>query len=148
MIALSKLLHIAAAIVWLGGMSFLLLAFRPVAVAQLAPPQRLPLMAGVLERFFRLVWAAIALLLVTGAGMLMAVGMKAAPLGWHLMLGLGVLMVLIYAHIYFAPFKRLQRAVAAADWPAGGRAMASMQPLVLLNFALGWLAIVAVLLLH
>ena len=148
MIALSKLLHIAAAIVWLGGMSFLLLAFRPVAVAQLAPPQRLPLMAGVLERFFRLVWAAIALLLVTGAGMLMAVGMKAAPLGWHLMLGLGVLMVLIFAHIYFAPFKRLQRAVAAADWPAGGRAMASMQPLVLLNFALGWLAIVAVLLLH
>ena len=145
---ISKLLHLVAAIVWLGGMSFLLLALRPVAISQLPPPQRLPLLAAVLKRFFGLVWIAIALLLLTGTGMLLAVGMKAAPLGWHLMLGIGLLMMLIFAHLYFAPFGRLKRAVAAADWPSGGKAMASMHPFVLLNFVLGWLAIAAVRLLH
>ena len=40
--ALMKFLHIAAAIVWLGGISFMLFALRPAAAAQLAPPQRLP----------------------------------------------------------------------------------------------------------
>jgi len=145
---ISKLLHLVAAIVWLGGMSFLLLALRPVAISQLPPPQRLPLLAAVLKRFFALVWIAIALLLLTGTGMLLAVGMKAAPMGWHVMLGIGLLMMLIFAHLYFAPFGRLKRAVAAADWPSGGKAMASMHPFVLLNFVLGWLAIAAVRLLH
>ena len=44
--ALMKFLHIAAAIVWLGGIVFMLFALRPAA-AQLAPPQRLPLPASV-----------------------------------------------------------------------------------------------------
>ena len=32
----------------------------------------------------------------------------------HLMLGLGVLMMLLAAHVYFAPFRRLRRAVGFA----------------------------------
>jgi len=143
-----KLLHLAAAVIWLGGMTFVLGALRPVAVAQLQPPVRLPLMAGVLCRFFAGVWASIAVLLLSGAFMLATVGMKGAPTGWHLMLGIGLLMFAIFGHLYFGPFRRMKAAVAAANWPEAGRRMAQIHPLVVVNFALGWLAVALVYLVH
>ncbi|MDO8771812.1 MAG: CopD family protein [Burkholderiaceae bacterium] len=143
---LTKLLHLSAAIVWLGGMTFMLLALRPVAGAQLQPPARAPLMAAVMGRFFPLVWLCIAVLLLTGEGMLLLVGMKAAPLGWHLMLGIGLLMFAIFGHIHFGPFRRLKLAIAASDWPEAGRRLGQIQKMVQINFALGWLAVAAVLL--
>ncbi|WP_412103133.1 CopD family protein [Polaromonas sp. SM01] len=143
--ALMKFLHLAAAIVWLGGISFMLFALRPAAATQLAPPQRLPLLALVLDKFFKLVWPAIGLLLLTGLAMLLAVGMKNAPTGWHLMLGIGLLMFALFGHLYFGPYRRLKLAVAAADWPEGGRRVGQIASLALLNLVLGALAIAAVL---
>ncbi|APW36253.1 hypothetical protein RD110_02695 [Rhodoferax koreense] len=144
----SKLLHLAAAIVWLGGMTFMLWALRPVALAQLAPPLRIPLLTGVMVRFFMLVWACIVVILVTGLFAIAAVGMKAAPIGWHLMLGLGLLMMAIFGHLFFGPFRRLKAASARADWPAAGQQLARMHPWVLGNCILGWIAVAAVLLLR
>jgi uncharacterized membrane protein len=144
----SKLLHLAGAIVWVGGMAFMLWSLRPVASAQLLPPQRAPLMAEVMNRFFPLVWLCIAGLLITGVGMLMSVGMKVAPLGWHIMLGIGLLMFALFAHLYFVPFKRLKSAVAASNWPDAGQRMGQIKTLVAINFSLGWLAIAAVLLIR
>ena len=143
--ALMKFLHIAAAVTWLGGAAFMLLALRPaLAAGQLAPPQRLPLIVQVLTRFFALVWASIAILLLTGLAMLMAVGMKNAPIGWHLMFGIGLLMFALFGHLYFGPFRRLKLAVAASDWPEGGRRVGQIATLALANLALGALAIAAV----
>jgi uncharacterized membrane protein len=145
---LAKFLHLIGAIVWLGGMAFMLWALRPVATVQMQPPTRLPFLTGVMARFFCAAWVSVGLLLVTGAYMLMAVGMKNAPAGWHMMMGIGLLMFAIFGHLYFGPFKRLKQAVAAADWPQAGRQMARIHPLVVVNFALGWLAIAAVLFLR
>jgi uncharacterized membrane protein len=142
--ALIKFLHLLAAIAWLGGIGFMLLALRPAATALLAPPQRLPLVAQAMQRFFALVWACIAVLLVTGLVMLLGVGMKQAPLGWHLMLGLGLLMFAIFGHLYFGPFRRLKRAIQASDWPEGGRCMGQIAPLAGINLGLGVLAIAAI----
>ena|SRR5450830_171325 len=142
--ALMKFIHIAAAIMWLGGISFMLFALRPAATALLAPPQRLPLIALALGKFFALVWLAIGLLLLTGLTMLLGVGMKNAPVGWHLMLGIGLLMFALFGHLYFGPYRRLQRAVAATDWPEGGRRVGQIATLSGLNLALGVLAIAAV----
>lgn len=142
--ALMKFLHIAAAIVWLGGITFMLFALRPAAAAQLAPPQRLPLVAQVLGHFFRRVWEGIGILLVTGLAMLLSVGMKSAPLGWHLMLGIGLLMFALFGHLYFGPFRRLKQAVAAADWPEGGRRVGQIATLAQINLLLGAVAIAAV----
>ena len=146
--SLLKFLHIAAAIFWIGGMAFLMLALRPVVHEQLAPPVRLPLMIRVLGRFFAVVWVCIAVLLATGLPPFMAVGMKNAPLGWHYMLGLGLLMMLIFAHIFFGPYRRLKAAVAAADWPEGGKRIRQIVLLAKLNLGLGWVAIGAVILLR
>jgi uncharacterized membrane protein len=144
MIALMKFLHIASAIVWLGGISFMLFAFRPAAIAQLAPPQRLPLIAAVLGKFFPWVWLTIVALLLTGLGMMLGVGMKNAPMGWHLMFGLGLLMFALFGHLYFGPFRRLKLAIVAGDWPEGGRRVGQIATLAGINLALGALAIAAV----
>ena len=144
MTALMKFLHLAAAVVWLGGISFMLFALRPAAHALLVPPQRLPLIAAVLGKFFRLVWISIGLLLATGLAMLLAVGMKNAPAGWHLMLGIGLLMFALFGHLYFGPYRRLLLAVAAADWPEGGRRVGQIAMLSGINLALGTVAIAGV----
>jgi uncharacterized membrane protein len=121
----------------------MLFALRPAAMA-LPPPQRLPLMAQVLRRFFMLVWPSIGLLLVTGLVMLLGVGMRQAPVGWHLMLGIGLLMFAVFGHLYFGPFRRLRTAVAAADWPQAGQRVGQIAKLAQLNLVLGALAIAAV----
>lgn len=139
-------LHLAAAIFWMGGMSFMVMALRPSLHEQLEPPQRLPLMAAVLKRFFAVVTASIAVLLGTGLYMLLAAGMASAPVGWHVMLGLGLVMMLVFGHIYFSPWRRLKQAVSLANWPEGGRRAGQIALLVKINLGLGWLAIAAVVL--
>lgn len=139
-----KFFHLVAAIVWLGGMSFMLLALRPSLSVLEGPPHRLGLLVAVLGRFFAAVWIAVGVLLLSGAYMYGHADAQAAPLGWHLMSGIGVLMFLIYGHLYFAPWRRLQRAVAAADWPAAAAQAASIARLVGVNFVLGWLAVAAI----
>ena len=137
-------LHIAAAIVWLGGMTLMIFAVRPSAIAQLQPPQRIPLLAAVLTQFFVMVWVCIGALLATGLAMLLAIGMKNTPLGMHLMLGIGLVMMAIFGHLYFAPFQRLKRAVAAQDWPTGGAQLVQIHKLVVTNFCLGWVAVLLI----
>lgn len=141
---LMKFLHVLAAIVWLGGIVFMLMALRPVAAQLLEPPQRLPLMAQVMRRFFASVWLSIVILLLTGLVMLLTVGMKNAPVGWHLMLGIGLLMSALFGHLYFGPYRRLQQAVSAANWPEAGRRVGQIATLSLLNLALGVVAIAAI----
>ena len=139
-------LHLAAAIFWIGGMAFVVLALRPALAAQLQPPQRLMLMVQVLRRFFAVVVASIVVLLATGVPLLLQVPGSQAPRGWHVMAGLGIVMMLVFGHIFFAPWRRLQRAVAAQDWPEGGKRLNQIALLVKVNLGLGWLAIAAVLL--
>lgn len=151
-----KLLHLVAAIVWMGGMAFMLLALRPAAMEVLEPQVRARLMGAVWSRFFRLVLIAIVVLLASGTHMYTATfralkassGVGGVPLGWTLMLAMGLTMVLIFGHIYFAGLRRFQRAVAAGQWPVAAQAAAQVQRLVMVNFVLGWLAIAAVRLLH
>lgn len=139
-------LHLAGAIFWMGGMAFMVMALRPALHAQLQPAMRLPLVVAVLRRFFLVVIASIAVLLATGVWLLLQVPGAQAPRGWHAMAGLGVVMMLVFGHIFFAPWRRLQAAVAAQDWPEGGRRMNQIALLVKVNLTLGWLAIAAVVL--
>ena len=139
-------LHVAAAIFWMGGMAFAVIALRPALHEQLQPPQRLPLMVLVLRRFFAVVIASIAVLLATGVPLLLQVPGAQAPRGWHVMAALGVLMMLVFGHLFFVPWRHLRRAVEAGDWAQGGRRMNTITLLVKINLGLGWLAIAAVLL--
>jgi len=138
-------LHILAAVIWVGGMFFAHVVLRPVAAGQLEPPVRLTLWVGVFKRFFPLVFAAIATLLATGYWMILSFygGFDAVGLHVHIMTWTGYVMILIFFHVFFAPFKRLQRAVAAEDWVTGGKSLAQIRSLVGINLLIG-LAIIAI----
>lgn len=138
-------LHVAAAIFWMGGMAFMVLALRPALHAQLQPPQRLPLVVAVMARFFVVVAVSIVVLLATGVPMLLEFGAHAPP-GFHAMAGLGILMMLVFGHIVMAPWRRLKQAVAAQNWPEGGKRVHQIVVLVKFNLGLGWLAIAAAML--
>ena len=139
------LAHLIGAVVWLGGMTFMLATLRPAAFAELEPPSRPRLLLAVLARFFPLVWGSIGLLVVSGMVGLVVAG-AAAPRGWHAMAGIGVLMVLVFAYIQFMPYRLARAAARQADWPAVGRALQRLHPLVQLNCVLGWLAVALVVL--
>jgi uncharacterized membrane protein len=49
----------------------------------------------------------------------------------------GLVMMAIFLYIRFAPFQRLQRAVAASDWPAAAKELDRIRKLVVTNLALG-----------
>ncbi|QMV73548.1 CopD family protein [Comamonas piscis] len=139
-----KTVHLLSIIVWLGGMAFAHFFLRP-ALQQLEPPQRLMLMRDVLQRFFAVVMVIIAAVLLSGIGMMGLVHKMAAqagakfsmPVSWMVMAVLGLAMMAVFGHIRFALFKRLDKAVNAKDWPAGGKALGQIRQLVALNLALG-----------
>lgn len=137
-------LHVLSATIWVGGMFFAFACVRPAA-AELEPAARLKLWSGALTRFFRWVWAAAAVLLITGLWMVLTVlgGFGAAAPHVHLMLGLGVLMMLLAAHVQFAPLKRLRRAVADGHWTDAGKSLNQVRVFIAINLALG-LTVVAV----
>ncbi|WP_265945652.1 hypothetical protein [Dechloromonas sp. A34] len=69
------LLHLSGVIVWIGGMFFAQFCLRPVAASQLPPPQRLPLLAAVLGRFFTAVALSIVAILGSGFASMAATGL-------------------------------------------------------------------------
>lgn len=132
---IAKSLHIFGFTIWVGGMFFAYMALRPIAATRLEPPQRLPLWEGVFDKFFPWVWAAVALLLFSGLYMMALFGKP--PVYVAMMFAIGIVMMMIFAHIFFAPYKRLKRAVAAQDWPAGGAALGQIRKLIGINLILG-----------
>lgn len=138
MAAILLALHALAAVVWVGGMFFAYLVLRPAA-GPLEPPQRLALWHRVFGRFFPWVWAAVAALLASGYALVFLVlgGFAGAGIHVHLMQTLGLVMMALFAHLFFAPWRRFGRAVAAADWPAAGKQLDGIRRIVAINLALG-----------
>jgi uncharacterized membrane protein len=137
--AIAIALHMLSAVIWVGGMFFAHQALRPVAASLLEPPQRLPLWVGTLGRFFVWVWLAVLLLLASGYWMALTIfgGFANFPLYVNLMQGIGLLMILLYFHVYFAPYQGLRRSVAAKDWPAAATQLARIRRIVGINLVLG-----------
>lgn len=137
----SLFLHVLGVVVWVGGMFFAYMALRPAAASILEPPARLALWAGVFNRFFPWVWASAVLILLSGLHMLMKFAAAGTPHYVWTMLVLGLVMMAIFAHIFFAPYARLRRAVAQQDWKAGGAALGQIRLLIGVNLSLGLLTI-------
>lgn len=132
-------LHLLAAVIWVGGMFFALLALRPAAAELMAGEDIPRLWAGTLRRFLAWVWAAVIVLPVTGYWIVYGYwgGMQHAGLHVHLMQGLGWFMILLFLHLYFAPYRRLRRAVANGDRETAARQLGPIRIIVMVNLALG-----------
>ncbi|MDO8703873.1 MAG: CopD family protein [Sulfuricaulis sp.] len=137
-------LHMLSAVIWVGGMFFAYVALRPVAAALLEPSLRLPLWSKTFARFFPWVWAAVVLLPASGYWMIFVNFEGMANVGWHVhaMQIIGFGMIGIYLHLFFAPYQRMNRAIAAGDYPAAGTQLSVIRRLVGTNLILGLLTIV------
>jgi uncharacterized membrane protein len=131
-------IHLLGVSIWVGGMFVMHFAVRPAAVAQLAPAQRLPLLAAALGRFFVWVSVSIVAILASGAGLIIgAGGFRNAHLSVHLMVAIGLLMVAIFLQIRLMPYPRLMRAVKANDTAEAARQLDAIRRRVAINLLLG-----------
>ena len=137
-------LHLLAAVVWVGGMFFAYVALRPVAASLLPPPLRLPLWSQTFARFFPWVWGAVIILPATGYWMIFRVfgGFAQVGIFVHLMHIMGLVMIAIFLHVYFAPYQRLNRAVAVQDFATAGQHLGQIRRLIGINLILGLITVV------
>jgi len=136
-------LHLLAAIFWVGGMAFAYWVLRPAA-GPLEPPVRLPLWRRVFAIFLPWVGVAIVVLLATGYAMLGQYfgGFAGAPAYINVMQGLGWVMVLLYLHLYFAPWRRFRTALDQGALPDAGKALNQIRQIVAINLALGIIVVI------
>jgi uncharacterized membrane protein len=132
--SIAVILHILSAVVWVGGMFFALIVLRP-ASGPLDPAARLALWRRVFAGFFPWVFASIIVLLISGFALFL--GGFAVGLHVQLMMGIGIIMILIFLHLYFAPWKRFRIALDAGDNPAAAAQLNQIRMLVTLNLILG-----------
>jgi uncharacterized membrane protein len=130
--------HIAAAVVWVGGMFFAYAVLRP-SVGPLDAPVRLGLWRRVFGRFFAWVLASIAALLVSGYGMVFGYlgGFKGVGVHVHVMQATGIVMMLAFFHLYFAPWRRFRAAVEKGDFATAGANLNQIRMIVAFNLVLG-----------
>jgi uncharacterized membrane protein len=97
------------------------------------------LWSRVLERFFLWVFVAIVLLLASGYGMIFGVYAGFAGIGLHinLMQGIGIIMMLLFCHLYFSPWRRFRAALARDDYPAAAGQLNQIRVIVMINLILG-----------
>jgi uncharacterized membrane protein len=135
---ISLALHVLSIVIWVGGMFFAYMFLRPAAASVLEPPLRLKLWRDVFSRFFPWVWVAIILTPLTGVMLATPYGgFGQSPVHIHIMTTLGSIMILIFLHVYFAPFKRIKRCLDAEDIPGAAKQLNLIRILVGTNTLIG-----------
>ena len=137
-------LHVLAAVIWVGGMFFAYMVLRPSA-GPLESASRLALWQRVFGRFFPWVWASIAVLLISGYSILFLRfgGFQAAPPHIHVMQATGILMMLLFLHLYFAPWRRFSRAVETGVLQDAAASLNQIRRIVATNLVLGLVTVAA-----
>ena len=138
--SISITIHIFAAIVWVGGMFFAYIILRP-SLSDAEPPQRLALWGGVFQRFFPWVWLSVIALPLTGYGLIFTHfgGFGGAGVHIHIMHLTGLLMIGLFAFLYYRPFQRFKQAVGEQAWPVAAGHLNTIRIIVGINLILGLL---------
>lgn len=128
-------LHVLGAVVWVGGLFFLLLIMRP-AISQLDPPLRVDVYRAAFHRFLRMLWVVIPGMLITGYAMMFGEygGFTDGRWNLHLMHMLGLGMAALFMTIWFGPYQLFRR--------GQGRAIDLIRPLLVTSLLLGLATIV------
>lgn len=138
-------LHLLAAIIWLGGMFFAYMCMRPAASQMFEPAVRLPFLYNAMGRFFNWVWLCVFILPVTGIWM--ATQLYGSVGSWPhsvlLMLALGIIMILLFIFVFLAPYRRVGLALKIDDFASAGKNMEHLRRVVGLNLLLGTVVIIS-----
>jgi len=143
--AIAIALHGFTATVWVGGMFFAYVVLRP-SMMLLEPHRRLTVWAGVFKRFFPWVWMAVLILPLSGYWLVFNAfgGFATSPVYVHIMHALGLLMIGLFAYLFFKPYALLKKAVVKEDWAEAGAALNRVRHIVLVNLVLGFVLLFAV----
>lgn len=134
------LLHLFAAIVWIGGMAFAVGCLRPGA-AILAPADRLALMSSVVARFLDWVALAVVGLWASGLGLMAATPVELIPLTWWAMMGIAVVMTFVFCRLRLRLLPALQAARRGGNNQDAAKILGRMHRLVVINLGLGLVAV-------
>ena len=142
MLSVALVAHLLAATVWVGGMFLMHVCVRP-NLPDLDPPVRLTLLHGIFKRFFPWVMMAVVALPLSGYTLIIGAygGFAGMPIALHIMHALGLVMFALFLHMYFAPWRRMRKAVAETDWQAAGAALGQIRMIVLINLVLGLITV-------
>jgi uncharacterized membrane protein len=134
---------VLAFVVWVGGMFFAYMVLRPSA-GPLQSEARLQLWHRVFGRFFPYVWASVVVLIASGYGMMFLSfgGFAGAPLYVQVMQGIGILMMLLFLHLFFASWRRFGDAVKGQHFREAAKQLAKIRRVVATNLVLGLVTIV------
>jgi uncharacterized membrane protein len=121
-------LHILAAVTWIGGMIFLSLVLAPLVRGRKAAPEFMALFRSAALRFRPIVWVAIAVLLATGPMLLSLRGIQvSSPTSWtgivtvKLMLVALLLFLTLLHDLVFGPQVSRVNAIPNSQRTAGER---------------------------
>lgn len=125
-----RALHLLGAIVWVGGLFFLLVIMRP-AMSELTPAQRVDVYRAAFHRFLRMLWIVMPAMLVTGYGMMFGQfgGIWGASWSLELQHLLGLAMSAIFVFLWFGPYQPFQQ--------GRGRSIEAIRPLLEASLVLG-----------
>ncbi|NGZ98954.1 MAG: hypothetical protein CV089_23075 [Nitrospira sp. WS110] len=128
MYSTAVILHILAAMTWIGGMIFLSLVLAPLVRGRKAAPEFMALFRSAALRFRPIVWVAIAVLLTTGPLLLSQRGIQpTSPDSWSGIVTVkltlvGLLVVLTLLHdLVFGPQVSRVSAIAESQRTTGER---------------------------
>jgi uncharacterized membrane protein len=132
------MLHVLAAVIWVGGMFFAYMILRP-SLQSVEPSVRLPVWQRVFARFFLWVWLSIVVLAASGYAMISLEfgGFSTVSPYVSVMMVTGIVMILIYLGLYFIPWRRFRAAMARSDWSAADAQVKKIRLLVGINLVLG-----------
>lgn len=137
---LGLIIHVLAAILWVGGTFFAYVILRP-SLAAWESLDRLKLWQAVFRRFFPWVWMSILGLLLSGYAMIFYGfgGFSGIGLHIHVMHLLGLIMVLLFVFLFHVPWLAFKRAVDQEDVAIAAARLSTIRLIVGVNLALGLL---------
>jgi uncharacterized membrane protein len=143
LVGLMIALHALASTIWVGGMFFAYVALRPAAAQLLEIPQRTSLWQHTFARFFPWVWGIVVILLATGLWLIFGFygGMGNVGVHVHWMLLLGLVMMALFGHIFFAPYRRMRMAIAASNWAEANTQLQKIRRFIGINLGLGLIVV-------
>jgi uncharacterized membrane protein len=114
------------------------------SVGPLEPKVRVALWHCVFGRFFPWAWASIVLLLVSGYGMLFLYFGGFAGAGLHILVmqGMSIVMMLLFLHLFFAPWRRFGHAAERETFPEAAKELDQIRVIVAINLVLGLLTVI------
>lgn len=139
MTSIALILHILAAIIWVGGMFTIYVCLRPALGALERPSDRLMIAHATFAKFFPWVWLSIVALFATGYLMIFVTfgGFASAGMHIHIMQLIAIVMTVLFAWLYWGAWASFRDNINSQSWEAAGKNLNRIRQIVAINLPLG-----------